>query len=181
MQHSSSRDSRMKEEKRSEKSHRDRDSKRDHAAAATTASETKTSSSKEPTNGHNHSSKSSRAAEDDGDFKIHSKQDNRNGFHSKPHSNSKEDEENNSRLKDMALDVKSEEAVEQGDFKKFDLPKEIVTKLKGKKKTETNSHTHLFSRLVIHFFLFLTQKRASTICIQFRWRVSSTFAPVTMS
>jgi hypothetical protein len=180
MQHSSSRDSRMKEEKRSEKSHRDRDSKRDHAAAATTASEAKTSS-KEPTNGHHHGSKSSRAAEDDSDFKIHSKQDSRNGFHSKPHSNSKEDEENNSRLKDMALDVKSEEAVEQGDFKKFDLPKEIVTKLKGKKKTETNSHTHLFSRLVIHFFLFLTQKRASTICIQFRWRVSSTFAPVTMS
>ena len=53
-----------------------------------------------------------------------------NGFH-KPSSNSRHDNETHDKLKEMALDVKSSESKEQGDFKNFNLPKDLVDKLKG--------------------------------------------------
>lgn len=59
---------------------------------------------------------------------------NNNGFH-RPSSNTRHDNETHDKLKEMALDVKSDEAKERGDFKNFNLPKELVEKLKGLKKT----------------------------------------------
>ena len=53
-----------------------------------------------------------------------------NGFN-KPGANSKEDEAINNKLKDIATDVKSSEAAEKGDFKNFDLSKNMIEKLKG--------------------------------------------------
>ena len=57
-----------------------------------------------------------------------------NGFN-KPSANSKEDEIINSKLKEIATDVNSSEASEKGDFKHFNLPANLVEKLKAKKIT----------------------------------------------
>lgn len=54
-----------------------------------------------------------------------------NGFH-RPHSNSREDDEINEKLTEVALDVKSDEAKKRGDFKNFNLPKDLIEKLKAK-------------------------------------------------
>lgn len=63
------------------------------------------------------------------DVKIHSKKTN-NGFH-RPHSNTHEESAHHEKLTQIALDVKSDEAKQRGDFKNFDLPKDLVEKLKG--------------------------------------------------
>lgn len=63
------------------------------------------------------------------DEEVYEKKPN-NGFH-RPHTNTKEDNANHARLKDLALDVKSAEAKERGDFKHFNLSKDLIEKLKG--------------------------------------------------
>ena len=60
---------------------------------------------------------------------------NRNNGFNKPCSNSKEDEIINTKLKEIATDVKSNEAAEKGDFKLFNLPQNLIEKLKAKKIT----------------------------------------------
>lgn len=53
-----------------------------------------------------------------------------NGFH-KPASNTRQDDEDHCKLKEMCQDVKSDEARKRGDFKNFNLPKELIGKLEG--------------------------------------------------
>ena len=60
---------------------------------------------------------------------------NRNNGFNKPGANSKEDEIINEKLKEIATDVKSNEAAEKGDFKLFNLPSNLIEKLKAKKIT----------------------------------------------
>jgi hypothetical protein len=60
---------------------------------------------------------------------------NRNNGFNKPGANSKEDEIINEKLKEIATDVKSNEAAEKGDFKLFNLPANLIEKLKAKKIT----------------------------------------------
>lgn len=75
---------------------------------------------------------SSEEEEEEEELKIHVKNgDSKNGFN-KSISNTKEDDHTNNKLKEMASDVKSKEAMENGDFKNFDLPKNLVDKLKAK-------------------------------------------------
>ena len=59
---------------------------------------------------------------------------NNNGFNKKC-ANSADDDKINSKLTDMAHDVKSSEAQEKGDFKNFNLSKNIIEKLKAKNVT----------------------------------------------
>lgn len=59
---------------------------------------------------------------------------NNNGFNKKC-ANSADDDKINSKLTDMAHDVKSSEAQEKGDFKNFNLPKNLIEKLKSKNVT----------------------------------------------
>ena len=67
-------------------------------------------------------------ASSDEELVIHKKK--TNGFH-RPASNTREEDEHHSKLKDVALDVKSDDAKQRGDFKSFNLPKELIEKLKG--------------------------------------------------
>ncbi|RNA12813.1 nucleolar RNA helicase 2-like, partial [Brachionus plicatilis] len=64
---------------------------------------------------------------DSEEMKIHVK---KNGFTNGK--NTKEDDDHASKQKELAGDVKSSEAQESGDFKNFDLPKQIVEKLTSK-------------------------------------------------
>ncbi len=63
------------------------------------------------------------------EMKIHKKKE--NGFE-KSHSNTADEERSNNKLKELATDVKSKESVESGAFENFNLPANIVAKLKSK-------------------------------------------------
>ena len=78
---------------------------------------------------NSHHQRSSRHSDSEEDVKIHKKP--VNGF-SRSHSNTAEEEKHHRTLKDLATDVKSKEAIESGAFDKFDLPKNIIEKLKAK-------------------------------------------------
>lgn len=81
-----------------------------------------------PTRSNSEGSSSGGASSDE-ELVIHKKKDT-NGFH-RPASNTREEDEHHSKLKDVALDVKSDDAKKRGDFKSFNLPKELIEKLKG--------------------------------------------------
>jgi superfamily II RNA helicase len=84
-----------------------------------TVSSTHREIKKEPRGGH----------DSDGEMKIHVKK--INGF-DKNHSNTAEDDRAANKQKELATDVKSKEATESGAFENFDLPSNLVEKLKGK-------------------------------------------------
>jgi hypothetical protein len=89
--------------------------------------------------------------EEEPKMKIHKKPD-ANGFH-KAHSNSKEEEAHHSKLTDMALDVKSDESKEKGDFKLFNLSKDLTEKLKGSFISQTfNLKTQLNNSIFLKIY-----------------------------
>jgi ATP-dependent RNA helicase DDX21 len=76
----------------------------------------------------NHSDASDHEEEE---VKIHKKKETKNGF-DKHHSNTAEEEKRYNALTELATDVKSKEAQESGDFNKFNLPSQLIKKLKTK-------------------------------------------------
>lgn len=81
--------------------------------------------------GHHHKRRHSESSEEE--MKIHDKRKDTNGMHQ--HANTPEDEKRNTHLKELATDVKGKEAVEYGAFENFDLPSELVEKLRARNVT----------------------------------------------
>ncbi len=65
---------------------------------------------------------------------VHAIEKSNNGFHRAP-TNTEEDDNKYNKLKELASDVKSKDASTEGDFKNFNLPKNLVDKLKAKNVT----------------------------------------------
>ncbi len=92
--------------------------------------EDKMHSSSKKSSHHSHKrGRDSESEESEVEMKIHKKKE--NGF-DRSHSNTADEDRTNSKLKELATDVKSQEAVERGAFENFDLPANLVAKLKAK-------------------------------------------------